>query len=656
MRAHLIATALMAALLAVVSPAAPASAEPLIAQSCDPNYWPCIPPPPPDLNCADVRQRVWVIGPTDGHHLDGDRDGIGCESYPIGPAGPPPGASPTTPPVGTPAPQPSCPGERTANPSIVPLVPSGSYTPVTPVRVADTRHAGGALAPGESRAFTVTTAQVPADAAMVAMNVTAVDPTAAGYLTVYPGGPVPDASNLNFTAGATVANFVMARVSDGRVVVHNSAGCTHVLLDIVGYVHANTGHGFHPLTPARVDDTRLGLGGHLGPLGAGEVQTLTVSGVGGVPVDATAVALNVTAVDPTEPGYVTVYPGDAPRPVASNLNLVAGTTIANAVIVKLDSAGRVNLFNFSGRTHLVVDVFGYYAPGGDVYVPVAPARLYEVRGDGAVGPAEQRDVQITGATVPATATAVAINVTAVDPTEAGFLTVWPSGEERPWASNVNLTAGTTVPGLAIVKLGSGGRLGIFNAAGRTGVIIDVAGYFVPSTSLLAPLTVSHTGAPIPYSRAAFGDDWIDEDGDCHNTRAEVLLAETTGPVTFNANGCTVATGRWTDPWSGFTSSSAADFQIDHLVPLANAWHSGAWAWSDAQRLAFAQNLADPDALVATHGPVNIAKSDLTPDRWRPPLASSWCRYAISWARVKHTWSLTVTNAELATLQQMATGC
>jgi hypothetical protein len=173
---------------------------------------------------------------------------------------------------------------------------------------------------------------------------------------------------------------------------------------------------------------------------------------------------------------------------------------------------------------------------------------------------------------------------------------------------------------------------------------------------LPELVVAPAYAPTPYLRDAFGPDWVDADGDCHNTRAEVLMAESAAPVTFNSNGCTVATGSWTDPWGGYSSTAAADFQIDHHVPLAEAWRSGAWAWSDQQRSTFAQNLTEPDALNALYGPVNTSKSDRTPDQWRPPLPSSWCRYAISWARIKNAWSLTVTAAELNALTAMVATC
>lgn len=134
------------------------------------------------------------------------------------------------------------------------------------------------------------------------------------------------------------------------------------------------------------------------------------------------------------------------------------------------------------------------------------------------------------------------------------------------------------------------------------------------------------------------------------------MSETSAPVTFNPNGCTVDTGNWTDPWGGYNSTLAADFQIDHHVPLADAWRSGAWTWTDTQRQAFAQNLDEADELNALYGPLNTSKSDKTPDQWKPPLTSSWCRYAQAWARIKHDWNLTITQLELDALTAMVATC
>lgn len=173
---------------------------------------------------------------------------------------------------------------------------------------------------------------------------------------------------------------------------------------------------------------------------------------------------------------------------------------------------------------------------------------------------------------------------------------------------------------------------------------------------IGALVVAEPYLAQPYRRAAFGDGWIDADRDCHNTRAEVLMSESTADVTFNPNGCTVATGRWVDPWSGFTSTAASDFEIDHTIPLADAWRSGAWAWDDARRLAFANDLTDPDMLNPLQSRVNISKGDRTPDAWRPPERASWCRYAESWARIKRTWALSVTARERDALVDLAASC
>jgi hypothetical protein len=173
---------------------------------------------------------------------------------------------------------------------------------------------------------------------------------------------------------------------------------------------------------------------------------------------------------------------------------------------------------------------------------------------------------------------------------------------------------------------------------------------------IAALAVAPRSAPEPYRRARFGTDWTDDDRDCHDARAEVLMRDSRAPVTFRPNGCTVDTGSWVDPWNGTASTLASAFQIDHTVPLANAWVTGAWRWTDTERRRFANDLTDPDTLLALEGSNNIAKSDKTPDAWRPQLRSSWCRYADAWSRIKGTWQLTVTAPERDALVDLAASC
>jgi hypothetical protein len=174
---------------------------------------------------------------------------------------------------------------------------------------------------------------------------------------------------------------------------------------------------------------------------------------------------------------------------------------------------------------------------------------------------------------------------------------------------------------------------------------------------LVPLVVAAASHQDSYNRDADFGGWIDVDGDCQNTRAEVLIAESRAPVTFTRRSdCTVATGLWRDPWSGITTTTAHAFDIDHTVPLANAWRSGAWAWSPARRVAYANDLADPGHLIAIDASENREKGDDGPDAWRPPNPRSWCRYAITWDRIKAKWRLTATAAEWTALVQMAATC
>jgi hypothetical protein len=172
---------------------------------------------------------------------------------------------------------------------------------------------------------------------------------------------------------------------------------------------------------------------------------------------------------------------------------------------------------------------------------------------------------------------------------------------------------------------------------------------------LAIAPASHTGT---YRREEFGaSGWIDVDHDCQDTRTEVLIQESAVPVTFTSpQDCTVATGQWTDPWSGTVSTISRALDIDHTVPLANAWRSGAWAWTPAQRLAYANDLADPPHLDAILLGENRSKGDNGPDEWRPPARTAWCAYAQAWTQIKARWQLTATPSEWNAVLELAATC
>jgi hypothetical protein len=179
---------------------------------------------------------------------------------------------------------------------------------------------------------------------------------------------------------------------------------------------------------------------------------------------------------------------------------------------------------------------------------------------------------------------------------------------------------------------------------------------IPTTGAdgLPALTVAPVSHRDTYERDEFGDGWRDADGDCLNTRAEVLIAESN--VRPTVAGCKVRAGEWSDPWSLITTTDPAALGIDHMVALANAWRSGAWAWTRDRRVAFANDLRDPDALNALITSENDRKGDSGPDGWRPPDRTTWCRYARSWARIKAQWGLTVTHDEWLALRAMVETC
>jgi outer membrane protein assembly factor BamB len=248
------------------------------------------------------------------------------------------------------------------------------------------------------------------------------------------------------------------------------------------------GGGYRSLQPARLLDTRTGLGAPQAKVGPGASLALQVTGRGGVPAaGVSAVALNVTVTAPTAESFLTVWPTGQARPLASNLNYLSKQTVPNMVVVKVGQGGKVSLFNYSGSTDLVVDVAGWYGLGDDPegarYSPLVPARLLDTRTPGApaprLGPAATASLQVTGrGGVPESGvTAVALNVTVTGPTAESFLTAWPAGQTRPLASNLNYMPNQTVPNMVIVKVGEGGMVNLFNYAGSTDVVVDVAGWY-----------------------------------------------------------------------------------------------------------------------------------------------------------------------------------
>jgi hypothetical protein len=184
---------------------------------------------------------------------------------------------------------------------------------------------------------------------------------------------------------------------------------------------------------------------------------------------------------------------------------------------------------------------------------------------------------------------------------------------------------------------------------------DQDGPTTPSAALIAlrELTVANEQRA-GYKRELF-DHWVDADGDGCDTRTEVLAAESLDLVQIDPYGCRVVAGRWYSSYDGVETDNPSDIDIDHVVALAEAWDSGAWAWDAARRKAFANDLTHPETLAAVSSVSNRTKSDKDPADWLPR-NETVCLYLTQWVAVKVRWALTVDTRERAALDTNLSRC
>lgn len=386
--------------------------------------------------------------------------------------------------------------EGSGRTSLIPVGPARLLETRAGLPTVDGRYAGIGVRPGG----TVTELEVGGRAGIdrqataVALNITVTNALSPGFVTAYPcDAPRPTAAQVNFPARTDLATAAVVKLSADEKLCLFSPVDTDLIVDVNGYYPEGT--SFAPLQPARLLETRTDPGlttvdGQAlgeGPRTAGQVTELRVAGRGGVPTDAGEAVLNVTVTGPKGPGFVTVYPCDAPRPTASNLNYTANATVTNAVIASLGGTGRVCLFTLA-PADLVVDVNGY-VPDRASFVSVAPSRLMDTRPDEGITTIDGQQARlglrpagsttqllVTGrASVPADAAAVVLNVTVTGPTAPGFLTVHPCGEPRPLTSNLNVATGATVANLVTAKIGTGGAVCLYTSV-PAHLVVDVTNY------------------------------------------------------------------------------------------------------------------------------------------------------------------------------------
>lgn len=270
----------------------------------------------------------------------------------------------------------------------------------------------------------------------------------------------------------------------------------------------------HPVAPYRLLDTRATT-----PMAPGEVRNIPVGGLPAAPGQATGVLINLTEASATGPGFLAAYPKGGVLPSTSSLNWDGSGPRANQAIVKLGADGSFNLYNYSGLTNVVVDVFGWIADdpsiaGGLRYHPLSPVRAYDSRSGGGRLPAGRTlDLAIAGAGqipalqpyVPATATAVYVNLTAVNPAGPGWLAAFPGAYSG--TSNLNYRGGDIVSNHALVPLGPDRHLHLQGYA-DTDVVVDVEGWLSGDPSgvtigLLYPNRLLDTRATGPADRRLF---------------------------------------------------------------------------------------------------------------------------------------------------------
>jgi uncharacterized protein (DUF1501 family) len=373
-------------------------------------------------------------------------------------------------------------------PPVAPPSVLGDYVPLTPARMLDTRDGTGGrnvpLGVGQMTEVQITgRGGVPAsDVTAVAVNVVSVRNSVNTWMTVWPTGAAkPFIANVTSPAGRTVPNLVIVKVgANGKINVSNSNGDTNCVMDVVGYFRQATADRLESMTPIRAFDSRIGLQ-RAGRLGENEAMNVVVAGAYGVPADASAVIVNITAVRPDANSWATVWPAGQPMPLAASLNYAAGRTISNLVVAKVGAGGQISVFNRWGSTDIVGDILGYMRAGSPGrYFPLNPAQIVDTRSNGgAFGGQTTRTFTVTGVGgVPTSGvSAVALNLSSIGATSFTYITAWPNGQPKPFTANLLANGGENSTNLAIVKVGTNGRIQLYNDAGTVHVKADIVGYF-----------------------------------------------------------------------------------------------------------------------------------------------------------------------------------
>jgi hypothetical protein len=375
------------------------------------------------------------------------------------------------------------------------------------------------------------TAAIPTGAAAAVLNVTAVSASTSSFVTVWGGGERPNASNLNFVAGRTVANLVITPIAaDGTVHLYNAVGTVQLIADVSGYFLGGSPSAegtLTSLTPARVLDSRNGVGGPATAFGPSETRYLKITGAGGVPASGVAaVVLNVTAIGATSAGYLSAYPTGTPKPTTSNVNYARAATVPNLVIAPVGSDGTIAIYNGStGSTNVFIDVSGYVLGSPQARRAWLPAQAAPPTD---VNPSS---VYLDDVTCPSVSSCVALGQYTDDNGTAGLLEVLSGRTWKVVASPV--PSGASLPvfyqGLACPAVGWCAALG--NTGNNRSVVTILASD--QPTSTILPVPAGGTGASF------FGGIACPAAGSC------IAVGSYQDSTTSHPIVDTLANGKWT---------------------------------------------------------------------------------------------------------------
>ncbi len=522
----------------------------------------------------------------------------------------------------------------------------------------------------------------PGDVAVINITNTAATGPGYGALRASDATPIPlrpvseQFSSVNFAPGPANPNLALVTIGTDRRFCYDSDGATaHVLLDLVATIPAAS---VNNIEPERLVDTRTT--GR--PIAPGNPLCIVVPD--GMPGDVAVV--NITNTAATGVGYGALRSSDAApvpsRPPAaqfSSVNFAPGPANPNLAFVTIGADRRFCYDSGNATAHVLLDLAATI-PAEHIN-NIEPTRLVDTRnGRGPVAPRTPLCVAVPDGAPGAVAVVTITNTAATGPgygaLRSSDAAPVPSRPTADQFSSVNFAPGPANPNLAFVTIGTDGQF-CYDSDGATAhVILDLAAT-IPANSidstepqrlidtrttggndntaleLLATIPVRNE-TPTGYDRNLF-NHWVSQGNGC-DTRDRVLIDESLTNAQVSYPGCVVLAGDWYSSFDNVTTSDPTDLDIDHLVPLKEAWDSGAINWTASQREAFANDLDDNRALIAVTASSNRSKGAADPSNWIPPHQPAVCGYLEDWVAVKVRWQLSMDSSEHGRVRNLLNDC